>query len=102
MASATDFDDHHRGRRRQAADKSDQREQFGMRAQRQRQNEHVAVGEAERECQQSRHGDRHHEQIDEHEISGKQKCGAADLGFAPVLHHADVKLPGQKDDREQR
>ena len=43
MASATEFDDHHRGRRRQAADEGEQRHGLGSRRQRQRQHVHVGV-----------------------------------------------------------
>ncbi len=82
------FDDHHRGRRRKAADKGDQRDQFGMRGKRQRHDEHVAVDPAGRERQKARHRDRQHEQIDQHQIEREQPGGAADFGFAMVFDHA--------------
>ena len=82
--------------------KAIEREQFGMRAQRQRQHEHVAVDAAGRKRQQAGHRDRHHEQIDEDEIDRKQPGGAADLGLAVVLDDGDVELPRQQHDREQR
>ena len=96
------FHDHHGGRRRQPADEGDERDQFGMGGDRQRQHEHVAVDLACRERQQAGHGDRHHEQIDEHQIERKQPGGAADLGLAVVLDHGDVELPRQQHDGEQR
>ena len=55
-----------------------------------------------RKCQQASQRDRHHEQIDEHEIGGKHQGGAANFGLAAVLHHADVKLPRQQHDGEER
>ena len=73
-----------------------------MRGKRQRQHEHVAVDPAGRKRQQAGERDRHHEQIDQHEIERKQPGGAADLGFAVVLDHRDVELPRQQHDGEQR
>ncbi len=96
------FHDHHRGRRRQAADEGDQRDQFGMRGQRQRHDEHVAVDMASRKRQKAGHRDRQHEQIDQHQIDREQPGGAADFGFAVVLDHRDVELPRQQNDGEQR
>ena len=94
------LDDHHRGRGRQSADESDQRQQFGPGAQRQRQHEHVAVDEAAREGEQAGDRDRDDEQIDQHQIERKQPGGAADFGFAAVLHHGDVELARQQHDRD--
>ena len=77
-------------------------EQFGMRRERQRQHEHVAVDRLGRERQQARNRDRQHEQIDQHEIERKQPRRAADFGLAAVLDHGDMELPRQQHDRERR
>ena len=102
MASATDLDDHHGGRRRKPADESGNREQVGMRGERQRQHEHVAVDLPGREREQAGQRDRHDEQVDQHEIERKQPGGAPDLGLAVVLDHGDVELARQQHDGEQR
>ena len=102
MASATDFDDHHGGGRRQPAHKSRDREQVGMRGQRQRQNEHVAVDLPGRECQQASQCDRYDEQIDQHEIEREKPGCPPDLGLAIVLDDRDVELARQKYNGEQR
>ncbi len=96
------FHDHHGGRRRQAADEGEQRERVGLGDQRQRQHEHVAVDLAGGERQQAGHRDRQHEQVDQHEIEREQPGRALDLGLAVVLHHRDVELPGQHQDRDER
>ena len=66
------LDDHHGGRGRQPADKGGNREEIGSGRQRQRQHVHVAVDFAGRERQHAGERDRHHEQIDQHEIERKQ------------------------------
>ncbi len=96
------LDDHHRGRRRQAADEGDQREQLVTARQRQREHEHVAVDTAARKRQQPGNRDRNNEQVDQHQIERKQPGGAPDLGFAAVLHHGDMELARQQHDRHGR
>ena len=100
--SATDFDDHHGGRRRQAADESHDGQHVRAGLQRQRQDEHVAVDLAGAKCQQAGNRDRHHEQIDRQEIEREQPGGAFDLAFIVVLDHRHVELPRQQDDRHER
>ena len=96
------FDDHHGGRRRQAADEGGDGQHVRAGLQRQRQHEHVAVDLAGAKGQQAGDRDRHHEQIDQHEIERKQPGGALDLAFVVVLDHRDVELPRQQDDRDER
>ena len=96
------FHDHHGGRRRQAADESDDGEHVRSALQRQRQHEHVAVHRAGRKRDQAGNRDRHHEQIDQHEIERKQPGGALDLGFVVVLDHRHVELARQQNDRHER
>ena len=102
IASATDFDDHHRGRGGEAADEGDEGEQFGVCLERQPEHEHVAVHAAGGKRQQARGRDRHHEQIDKDEVKREQPRGAADLSLAVVLDHGNVELPRQQHDGEQR
>jgi hypothetical protein len=92
------FHDHHGGRRRQAADEGDNGEDVGAGLQRQRQHEHVAIDRAGREGQQAGDRDRHHEQIDQHQVDRKQPGGAPDFIFVVVLDHGDMKLARQQDD----
>ena len=70
--------------------------------QRQRQHEHVAVDLAGRKGQQAGERDRHHEQVDQHQIERKQPGGALDLAFIVVFDHRHVELPRQQDDRHER
>ena len=72
------------------------------RPQRQRQHEHVAVDRAGRKGHQAGERDRHHEQVDQHQIEREQPAGAADFALAVVLHHRDVELARQQHDREER
>ncbi len=44
---------------------------------------------------------RNHEQIDQHQVDGKQPGGPADLVFRVVLHHRDVELARQQHDAHQ-
>ena len=69
---------------------------------RQRQHEHVAVHLPGREGQHAGERDRHHEQVDQHEIEREQPGRALDLGFVVVLDHRDVKLPWQQHDGDER
>ena len=96
------FHDHHRGRRREAADECCDREQIGMRGERQRQHEHVAVDLPGGEREQAGQSDGNDEQVDQHQIEREQPGGAPDLLLAVVLDHGDVKLPRQQYDGEQR
>ena len=70
--------------------------------QRQRQHEHVAVDLAGREGQQAGDRDRHHEQVDQHEIDREHPARALDLALVVVLDHGDVELPRQQQDRDER
>ena len=94
------FHDHHRGCSRKPADESGDRQQLRPPCERERQNEHVTINLAVRECQQAGHRDRHHEQIDQHEVEWKEPGRAPDLAFIVVLDHRDVELAGQQNDRE--
>ena len=96
------FHDHHRGRRRKAADEGRDREQLGARGERQGQHEHVAVDLSGREGEHAGQCDRHHEQVDHDEIEREQPGGPSNLVLAVVLDHGDVKLPRQQHDREHR
>ncbi|MFK4583896.1 hypothetical protein ABIF83_007373 [Bradyrhizobium ottawaense] len=96
------FDDHHRGRRRQAADENGDAEKPRTALHRQRQHVHVRVGRAEREGDEAGERDRDHEQIDGDEIEREQPARAADLGIRGVLDHADVELARQQHDRAER
>jgi hypothetical protein len=71
------FHDHHRGRRRQAADEHGDAEQRRIGLDRQRQHVHVAVDGAEREGDEAGDRDWNHEQIDRDQIKRKQPAGAA-------------------------
>ena len=70
--------------------------------QRQRQHEHVAVDLAGREGEQAGDGDRHHEQVDQHQIDREHPARALDLALVVVLHDGDVELPRQQQDRDER
>ena len=96
------FHDHHRGRRREAANECCDREQIGMRGERQRQHEHVAVDLPGGERKQPGQSDGNDEQVDQHQIEREQPGGAPDLFLIVVLDHGDVKLPRQQYDGEQR
>ena len=96
------LDDHHRRRRRQAADEGGDGQHVRAGLQRQRQNEHVAVDAAGRKSQQAGQRDRHHEQIDQHQIDREQPDRALDLVLIVVLDHRDVKLARQQNDGHKR
>ena len=96
------LDDHHRGRGRQPADERRDGQQVVAGRQRQREHEHVAVELPGREGQHAGERDRHHEQVDQHQVERKQPGRPPDLGLAVVLHHGDVKLARQQHDGEQR
>ena len=96
------FDDHHGGRRRQAADEG----QHGHDSRRpgrhgQRQHEHVGAALCGRQEQQAGHGDRHDEDIDEHEVEREQPGGAPHLALGIVLDHGDVELARQQNDAHE-
>ena len=69
---------------------------------RQRQHEHVAVDAAHRERDQPCERDRNDEQVDGDQIEREQPARAAHLDLARALHHADMELPRQQHDREER
>ncbi len=99
------LDDHHRGRSRQAADERDQRQYLVSARERKRENIHVTVDAAARQREHAGDRDRDHEQVDQHQVDRKQPRGAADFGFASVLHHRHMELARQQHDRhggEQR
>ncbi len=60
-----------------------------------------AANDALGQHHQAGRGDRHHEQVDQHQIDGKQPGGAAHLVLGVVLHHGDVELPRQQHDAHE-
>ena len=96
------LDDHHGGRGRQPADEGQDGENARSGMQRQRQHEHVAVDLAAREGHQAGDGDRHDEQVDQHQIDREHPARALDLALVVVLDHRDVELPRQQKDRDER
>ena len=75
---------------------------FGTARNRQHQHEHVAVDLAAAECEETGHGDREHEQIDQHEIDRKHPRCAADFRFVVVFDDGHVELTRQQNDCEER
>ena len=94
--------DHHGGRGGKAADERRNRQHVRPGMQRQRQHEHVAVDLAGREGEQAGDRDRHHEQVDQHQVDREHPARALDLALVVVLHHGDVELPRQQQDRDER
>jgi hypothetical protein len=79
-------------------DQGDHRHVVGHRK---RQHEKVA-GFARSELHQSGNRHRQHENIDRDQIERQQPPGELQFARCPVLHHCDVKLARQHDDREGR
>ena len=96
------LDDHHRGRRRKAADERRQRQHMRVGGERQSEHEHVAVDAAGREHDQAGNGDRDHEQVDQHQISGEQPGRAPHLVDIVVLDHGHMKLARDQHEGEER
>ncbi len=93
--------DDHGGRGGEAADEGEQRHGVGAGGERQRQHEHIAVDATLGEQHQAGDGDRHHEQIDQHEIDREQPRRAPHVGLVVVLDHGDVELARQQHDGEE-
>ena len=93
-------DDHHGGGRRQASDERQQRD--GLRAFGQGQGQHEGVGIERplRQPHQPGRSDRHHEQVDQHEIDREQPGCALQLPLGVVLHHGDMELARQQHDAD--
>ena len=96
------LDDHHRGSRRKSSDEHRDAEQPGLTLDRERQHIHVAVDNPERKGDEPGERDRDDEDVDRDQVKRKQPARPADFGIAGILHHADMKLPGQQHDREKR
>ena len=71
-------------------------------AERQRQNRQVAIDRPIRKSLQAGNCERDNEQIDQHEIGGKQPRRSANVALIVVLDHRDVELARQEHDRERR
>ena len=69
---------------------------------RQRENRQVAIDRRVRENLEASDGQRRNEQIDQHQIGGKQPGRGANAALIVVLDHRDVELARQKHDRERR
>ncbi len=95
------FNDHHGGRSRQASDEGGYGDRVRAVLQRQRQHKHVAVDAAGAERDEAGDGDRHNEQVDQHQIERKQPGRALDFPFVVVFDHGDVELARQQDDRDK-
>ena len=94
------FDDDHGGRSRKAAEKGDQCHALAACGDRQGENIGVAVGGGRAQEKQSRNCDRHDENVDRHQIDGKQPCGAAQIGAPGILDDRNMELARQEYDRE--
>ena len=95
------FDNHHSGGGRQTADKGCEHHEEIAPQQWEFQNRHIAIGA----CGQNQiggEGQRHHKQIDRHQIKRKQFDGEIEIFFLAVFDHGDMELAGQHKDRETR
>ena len=96
-----EIDDHHGGGGRQPADERQQRDGLGPRRQRQGEHEGVGIEGALGQAQQAGRGNRHHEQVDQHQVDREQPGGAADLLLRVVLDHGHMELPRQQHDAHE-
>ena len=92
-------DHHHAGRRREPAEHRRQREAARARGERQRENGQIAVDRAVGESGEPGDRQRRDEQIDQHEIGGKQPGRGDDVARIAILDDADVELARQQQDR---
>jgi len=91
--------DHHAGRRRNAADKHQQCQEFPVGGHRKRQHEGVGIGTGT-EVQHSAEGDRQHEYVDRQHIQWKQPDRLEKVILIDIFYHGDLKLARQKHHRQ--
>ena len=96
------LDHHHSGRRREAAHHRQERHAMRAGAERQGENRQVAIERRVRENLEASDCEGRNEQIDQHQIGGKQPRRSANVALIVVLDHRDMKLARQKHDRERR
>ena len=96
------LDHNHSGRRGEAAHHRQERHAMRAGVERQRENGQVAIERRVRENLEAGDGEGRNEQIDQHEIGGKEPGRGADVPLVVVLDHGDVELARQKHDRERR
>jgi hypothetical protein len=94
-------DDHHRSRRRQAADIDEGRQPRLAVGQRHLQHEEVGI-DARAEHEQARRRDRHDEQVDQQQVEREQPARGPEAGWMAVLDHRDVELARQAEESHRR
>ncbi len=93
---------HHAGRRRQPADHRHQRHAARARRERKREHRQIAIDRAVRKQIEAGHGERRDEQIDQHEIGGKQPGRGAHAALIVIFDDRHMKLPRQQENGEGR
>jgi hypothetical protein len=85
-----------------AAEEREERDQSGVGAEWERQDEGVGGGGLAGKQQEARPGEREDEDVHEQQVERKRPCHRLDIAFAWALHDEDVELPGQQDHRRHR
>ncbi len=93
--------DHHRGRGRQAADEDEGRQPGLAVGERQLQHEEVGI-DLRPQQQKAGGGDRHHEQVDQHQVGREQPARRPEARRMAVLDHGDMELARQAEEGHRR
>ncbi|MDT4847349.1 hypothetical protein FQZ97_814010 [compost metagenome] len=96
------FDDDHAGGGRQPADEHQQRQRLLAMGHGQGEDEGVGIHRADGKMHETGERDRQHEDIDRQQVQREQPDGLGQVVLVDVLHHADLELAWQEEDRQHR
>ncbi len=96
------LDNHHAGRRRQAADIYEQRQTLLLAGHRQSQHEGVGIDPGALKMQHAGQRHRQHEEVDQEQVERKHPHRTAQMALVDVFHHGDLELARQQQRGEQR